>query len=91
MKTGNKYKVVNIEDKTRYKLIFIRTFLNQHFVEFGEKKRETIIKEIDIVERLLNKEPVSATEYQTIMTSINDIIKNEKVFNDHIRRIRNES
>ena len=91
MKTVKKYKVVNIEDKTRYKLIFIRTFLDKHFDEFGDKKKETIIKELDIVERLLNKEPVSATEYQTIMTSINDIIKNEKMFNEYIRSIRNES
>jgi len=91
MKTGKKYKVINIEDKTRYKLIFIRTFFEQHFDELGAKKQKIILRELDIVDKLLNNEPVSGTEYQTIMTRINDTIKNEKVFNEYIRSIRNEN
>lgn len=89
MEGTQELKVINIKEKTRYKLIFIRTFFDQHFNEFDSKKQKIFKKEMNIVDRLLNAEKVTSIEYQTIMSRVNDTIKNEDIFNAHIRRIRN--
>lgn len=90
MKNNAEYKIINIKDKTRFKLIFIKTFVTQHFDEFDSKKQKIFTRELEIVERLLNKEPVTGVEYQTIMSRVNQTVGNEEIFNAYIRRIRNE-
>ena len=90
MKNNAEYKVINIKDKTKYKLIFIKAFVAEHFDEFDSKKQKIFTRELDIVERLLNKQPVTGVEYQTIMSRVNEIVGNEEVFNAYIRRIRSE-
>ena len=89
MKNLQNSKIIKIKEKTRYKLIFIKTFFKQHFDELDSKKQKIINREMDIVNRLLNAEEVTSIEYQTIMSRVNETIKNENVFNEHIRRIRN--
>ena len=90
MKNNAEYKIINIKDKTKYKLIFIKTFFAQYFDGFDSKKQEIFNKELDIVERLLNKQAVTGVEYQTIMSRVNKTVGNEEIFNAYIRRIRNE-
>ena len=82
------YRVVNIKEKTEFKLIFIDTFYRQRLHELDIKKQNIILGELDIVNRLLNREPVTSVEYQTVMTRINNTIKNEQSFNTHLRKIR---
>ena len=89
MKNTQIRKVIKIKEKTRYKLIFIKTFFEQHFNELDSKKQKIINREMNIVNRLLNAEKVTSIEYQTIMSRVNDTIKNEDIFNAYIRRIRN--
>lgn len=89
MKNNKDFKIIDIKDKTRFKLIFIKTFSTQHFNEFAAKKQKVIIKELEIIDRLLNNENVTGIEYQTIMSRVNKTVKNEAVFNAHIRGIRN--
>ena len=90
MKNNAEYKIINIKDKTRYKLIFIKTFLAQYYNVFDSKKQRIFTRELDVVERLLNNQAVTGVEYQTIMSRVNQIVGNEEAFNAHIRRIRNE-
>lgn len=89
MKNTQERKVIKIKEKTRYKLIFIETFFYKHFNELDSKKQKIINREMEIVSRLLNAEKVTSIEYQTIMSRVNDTIRNEDIFNAHIRRIRN--
>lgn len=89
MKNTQERKVIKIKEKTRYKLIFIETFFYKHFNEFDSKKQKIINREMEIVSRLLNAEKVTSIEYQTIMSRVNDTIKNEDTFNAYIRRVRN--
>ena len=89
MKNPHNSKIIKIKEKTRYKLIFIETFFYKHFDELDSKKQKIINREMEIVDRLLNAEEVTSIEYQTIMSRVNKTIKNENVFNEHIRRIRN--
>lgn len=90
MKKSQEYRVIKIEDKTRLKLTFIKNFYIQHFDKFDSKKQGIILRELEIVERLLNNEPVNGSEYQSIMSMINDTINNENMFNNYIKRVRNE-
>jgi len=90
MKSNKSFRIVNIEDKTELKLKFIKRFYFQYFNEFDEKKQAIIERELEIVDRLLNRKPVTGSEYQSIMSMINDTIGDENVFNNYIRRVRSE-
>ncbi|MCK4666829.1 hypothetical protein KAU33_08770 [Candidatus Dependentiae bacterium] len=90
MKSNKSLRIVNIEDKTELKLKFIKSFYFQFYNDFDVKKQAIIQRELKIVERLLNREPVTGSEYQSIMSMINDTIGDEKIFNDYIRSLRSE-
>ena len=90
MKSNKSFRIVNIEDKTELKLKFIKRFYFQYFNEFDEKKQAIIERELEIVDRLLNRKPVTGSEYQSIMSMINDTIGDENVFNNYIRRVKSE-
>lgn len=90
MKDNKSLRIVNIEDKTVFKLNFIKSFYSQHYNEFDVKKQAIIQRELEIVDRLLNREPVTGSEYQSIMSMINDTIGDENIFNNYIRSLRSE-